>query len=123
MNFAYCRTQFALYKNDGSTWRPWKKLMLEDFYKSVDVVARYGQIVLNNHVKPEKQAFEPGGIGSFMRRLPHLQYDCKKIATMYPGLVQVSGENKEHDVKDFYLTFTRRSINTVNKWRKEHGYL
>ena len=57
-DFGYCRTQFALYKNDGSTWFPFDTMMWEDGFKSIDVVARYGQIVINRHVKAEKPAFE-----------------------------------------------------------------
>jgi len=122
--FGYCRTQFALYKNDGSTWFPFDTMVWEDGYKSMDVVARYGQIVINRHMKPVKPQFEKGGIGSFDERLPHLQDNCSRLVEMFPGLVKYPSKGTTYgtDASQFHLTFAKRSVNTVNQWRRENGY-
>lgn len=123
--FGYCRTQFALYKNDGSTWYPFDGMMFEDGYKSVDVVARYGCVLINRHVKADKPMFERGGIGSFDKRLPHLQHNCRKIAEQFPGLVKLAGNSNQYgsEARDFHIKFAKRSLNTVAEWRKANGYL
>jgi len=121
--FGYCRTQLALYKNDGSSWFPFKTMMLEDLAKSIDVVCRYGTVLINRHVKPVKNAFEKGGIGSFEKRLPWLQDNCKRLMKMYPGLLRYAkGTDYGSGATDFHLTFAKRSQKTINQWRKEHGY-
>jgi hypothetical protein len=124
-DFGYCRTQLALYKNDGSTWMPFDTMMLEDLYKSADVVARYGSVVVNRHVKPIKPMFEEGGIGSFKRRLPWLKENCRRIMALYPGLLKYSGNGKVYGLNatDYHLTFAHRSFRTVDKWRRDNGYL
>jgi hypothetical protein len=124
--YGYCRTQCGLYKNDGSTWFPFKTMMLEDGFKSIDVVARYGKIVINRYIKAIKPQFETGGIGSFMERLPHLQDNCLRLAGMYPGLVETCGDGTQYgaaDATDFNIKFKLRSTNTVNNWRRKNGYL
>lgn len=124
-DFGYCRTQFALYKNDGSTWSPFNTMMLEDLYKSIDVVCRYGQVVINRHVKPLKPMFEQGGIGSFGRRLPWLQNNCWCLMQMYPGLLKYQGGSKQYGLQasEFHVAFAKRSRNTIDEWRRQHGYL
>lgn len=124
-NYGYCRTQFALYKNDGSTWMPFETMMLEDLYKSIDVVCRYGQVLVNRHLKPTKPLFEQGGIGSFERRLPWWQDNCKRLLAMYPGLLKYgsSGAQYGSSATDFHLVFAKRSHNTIDRWRRSHGYL
>ena len=124
--FGQCRTQFALYKNDGSSWFPFDTMMIEDTYKTVDVVARYGSIVINRHVKPMKKMFEAGGIGSFEERLPWLIDNCQRVIDLYPGLVKHRSRGTDYGTpgaKNFHLVFAKRSQTTVNRWRKEHGYL
>ncbi len=123
-DYGYCRTQFALYKNDGSTWMPFETMMLEDLYKSIDVVCRYGQVVINRFVKPKKPMFETGGIGSFKDRLPWLQDNCKRLMEMYPGLLKYQGSGDQYglpEAKDFHVTFARRSKTGIDRWRKEHA--
>lgn len=124
-DFGYCRTQFALYKNDGSTWMPFDTMMWEDGFKSIDVVARYGQVVINRHIRAVKPMFETGGIGSFKRRLPWLRDNCKRLIEMFPGLVKYQGNGSQYGMSDadkFHLMFAKRTTSTVSKWRKEHGY-
>lgn len=116
-DFGYCRSQFTLYKNDGSAWAPTPTMMWEDFYKTVDVVARYGSVVIDRHLKAEKPHFEVGGIGSLAFRLPHLAADCRYMMDKWPGLLSyLKG-------RDYQLTFAKRSFKTVNEWRKLNGYL
>jgi hypothetical protein len=121
----YCRTRFALYRNDGSGWVPFPTMMLEDLAKSVDVVCRYGSIVVNRYVRSMKEMFEVGGIGTFKERLPWLRDNCKKLLEMYPGLLKYVGDGKMYGVEadDYHLTFAKRSKGTIDRWRKEHGYL
>lgn len=125
-DLGYCRTQFALYKNDGSSWYPFRDCMIEDLYKSIDVVTRYGQIVINRHLKPVKPMFEEGGIGSFQTRLPWLKHNCRTLADLYPGLLRLAGEGKQYgddQAYDFHVQFMYRSLNKVKAWRQQHGYL
>lgn len=168
----YCRTRFALYRNDGSTWVPFDTMMLEDMAKSIDVVCRYGQIVINRYVRCLKEMFEPGGIGTFNERLPWLRDNCQKLMAMYPGLVKtqrqltaqdfelirqdlaagesvgrvakkygVSGtkinrikerpDDSKHRIgtqygtgeTEFHLKWARYGQASIDRWRKEHGYL
>ena len=115
--FGYVRTSCAVVKNVGLPWHYWPGNMLEDFTRSVDVVARYGSVVINRYLKAVKPFFEAGGIGTFEERRPNLVAVSEELMRRYPGLVR---PNKG---QDFQLTFALRSENTVNKWRKEHGYL
>jgi hypothetical protein len=124
--YGYCRTQLALYKNDGSTWFPFNTMMFEDAYKSLDVIARYGCVVINRHVKAVKAQFQPGGIGSFNGRLPHLQENCRRLVKMYPGLVQLTGDGSQYGMqgaRDFHIKLVKRARSTVNRWRLSHGYV
>jgi hypothetical protein len=124
-DYGYCCTRLALYKNDGSGWMPWPSCMLEDGCKTIDVVARYGQVVVNRHVKALKPPFEAGGIGSFESRLPWLQDNCRRLAEEYPGLVRPCGDGRQYGMpgaKGFHFEFCRRTPATVRRWREEHGY-
>jgi hypothetical protein len=115
--FGYCRSQFTLYKNDGSGWMPYPGMMFEDMYKTVDVVARYGCVVVNRHMKAVKPLFEPGGIGGLEKRKPHLVENCRWLVNHYPGLLRYSKG------RDYHVTFAKTSFRTVNNWRMENGYL
>jgi hypothetical protein len=112
----YCRTQFTLYKNDGSAWAPCPEMMWEDMYKTIDVVARYGCVVVNRHLKAVKPLFEAGGIGSLAERKPHLVKNCRWLMTNFPGLLRY---NKG---RDYDLTFALTTEAGVARWRKENGY-
>jgi len=115
--WTYVRTQFSLYKNDKSLWLPKKFIMLEDMYKSIDVVARYGHAIVNRHLKPMKTPFEEGGIGSLEYRLPYLRQNCKWFMQEYPGLLSyLKG-------RDYHVTFAKRSQKSITAWRKENGYV
>lgn len=124
--WGYCRTQLALYKNDGSTWFPFPTCMFEDAYKSIDVVARYGRVVINRHVKANKPTFEAGGIGSFKERLPHLQDNCRRLMELYPGLLKYGssgGQYGDEKATEFHVEFALRSQATIDRWRRDHGFL
>lgn len=115
--YGYCRSQFTMYKNDGSSWMPIKRMMFEDMYKTVDVVARYGCVVINRHIKPIKPMFEAGGIGTLEERKPALIHNCQWLMSEYPGLLTYSKG------REYHVTFAKRSQKTVDQWRREHGYL
>lgn len=116
--YGYVRTQFAFYKNDASTWYPFRSCMQEDMYKSIDVVARYGAVVINRFVKPIKPFFEEGGIGSFESRLPHLLENTDRFCSMYPGLVKPQSNNKPYQAQ-----FKLRTRDAVYRWRRENDYV
>jgi len=116
-HFGYCRTQNAVIKNTGLPWDYWEGGMIEDMARSVDVIARYGCVCINRFMKPIKQFWEKGGIGSFQERMPNLIDGCKRLMKMYPGFLQYV---KNHD---YQLMFKKRSLKSVNQWRKENGYL
>ena len=124
--YGYCRTQCGLYKNDGSTWFPFKTMMLEDGYKSIDVVARYGCIVINRYMKANKPQFEKGGIGSFEERLPYLTDNCSRLADMYRGLVATTGDGSQYgnaSAQGFNIRFKLNTKKTVDEWRAKNGYI
>lgn len=110
----YVRAQNAVWKNVGLPFYYWRGAMLEDFVRSVDVVARTGSVLINNFVKVHKPEFEEGGIGSFEERLPNLEACCAELMTRYPGLLRpVRG-------RSYSLTFATRRI---EDWRRRNGYL
>lgn len=112
----YVRAQNGVWKNVGLPFYYWPGAMLEDFVRSVDAVARYGSIVINRFVKPQKQFFEAGGIGSFEERRPNLVACCQEIQRRWPGLT------KEVKGRDYSLTFALRG-KRLHEWRQKHGYL
>lgn len=113
----YVKCKFAAYKNDGSSWRPFAECMFEDYVKSVDVVTRYGSVVINNFARTHNPYWEEGGIGSYEERYPHLLINAEWLKTQYPGLIVQYKDIPTH------VTFGVRSEKQLLQWRKEHGYL
>lgn len=87
--FGYVLTRFALYKNDGSSWYPddFPTLMQEDLYKSIDVIARYGCVLINRYARSVKEWHEAGGIGPHELRLPNIRENNIELVRRYPELV------------------------------------
>jgi hypothetical protein len=112
----YVRAQNAVWKNTGLPFYYWRGAMLEDFIRSVDVVARCGSVLINRFVKPQKQFFEAGGIGTFEERRPNLVACSNEILARWPGLTR---QNKG---QDYQLTFALRG-SRLDDWRRTHGYL
>lgn len=102
--FGYVRAQNAVWKNTGLPFYYWPGAMLEDFVRSVDVVVRCGSVLINRYVKPQKEFFEAGGIGTFEERRPNLVACCQELMRRYPGLL------KEVKGRDYSLTFATRNI-------------
>jgi hypothetical protein len=115
--FGYCRTQNAVIKNTGLPWDYWEGGMIEDMARSLDVIARFGCVCINRFMKPMKNFWEKGGIGSLEERMPNLISGNKKLIEMFPGLVQFV-KNREYQ-----LMLKLKTQKSVNKWRKEHGYI
>jgi hypothetical protein len=115
--FGYVKTKLAVYKNDGSSWYPFEGCMFEDWYKSAEVVARYGSIVLNNYARPVNTYWEPGGIGSVDERRPCLVSNVKYIMALFPGLV---GDNPKIPG---HARFLLRTSKQLSQWRRVNGYL
>lgn len=109
----YCRTQCALFKNDGWGWYPWSELTFDDFFKTCDVLERYGSVVLNRYVKAQKKQFEAGGIGSLEERIPRLIFDCQEIMRRFPGLCRISKG------RSYHLQFKPLSLKAIDRWRQE----
>jgi hypothetical protein len=110
-------TANAVAKNVGLPFRYWPECMIEDMARSIDVVARYGKVVVNKYVKPIKQFYEPGGIGSLQERIPNLEHASEVLMKMYPGLIEYTKGEKHQ------LSFKYKTQKTVDQWRREHGYL
>jgi len=115
--FTYVRTQNAVVKNVGLPFHYWPECMIEDMARSVDVIARYGKVVINKYVKPMKQFWEQGGIGSLNERIPNLEHGSKILMEKYPGLMQCTKGKK------YQLSFKYRTQKSIDQWRSEHGYL
>jgi len=112
----YVRTSLAVIKNVGLPFYYWPENMFEDFTRSVDVVARYGSVLINRFVKAEKTPFEAGGIGTLEDRIPLLTAVCAKLLEMYPGLL------RESKNRPYQLQFAK-TLKTIRQWREENGYL
>jgi hypothetical protein len=112
----YVKTKLSVYKNDGSTWYPFAGCMFEDFCKSVDVVARYGSVVINNFARPENRYWEEGGIGSEDQRRPHLLKNVAWLVQKYRGLVRQPAAIPTN------IQFALRTARQVAAWRQENGY-
>lgn len=112
--WGYVRTRFAVCFNDGITWYPFEECMLEDFVRTVEVVARYGCIYVNRWCRAEKPRFEEGGIGTLEDRMPELIRANQWLMDKYPGLLR--------ELRPEQLTFAKRSQKTIDAWRREHGY-
>jgi hypothetical protein len=113
----YVRTSNAVVKNTGLPFYYWPGAMQEDFCRSVDVVARTGSVLVNRFLKVQKPPFEAGGIGSFAERLPNLKACSEELMRRYPGLL------KHNKGQEYQLTFALRTRPSIDRWRKEHGYL
>jgi len=111
----YVRAQNAVWKNTGRPFYYGKGMMLEDFARTVEVVANRGQVCINRFMKPQKQFFEAGGIGTFEQRRPNLVYCCDRLLEQYPGLLR---RNKG---QDYSLTFVPKSPEGVMRWREKYG--
>lgn len=111
------RAQFAFYKNDGSSWLPIQNLLIEDIAKSADVIARYGCIVVNRFMRPEKVEYESGGIGSYAERRPWLQQNCTWLLAKYPGLIEMSRNS------DTNVNFRKSTLKSIEQWRRSRGLL
>lgn len=112
--FGYVRCQCGVFKNTGLPWYYWPGCMLEDFVRSVDVVSRYGGVVINRFMKPHKPFFEAGGIGSFEERKPNLVAVNQELMRRYPGLLRL---NKG---QDYQLTFAIHTEKRIREWMEEH---
>jgi hypothetical protein len=115
--YTYVRTQNAVCKNTNLPFDYWSGGMIEDMARSVDVVARYGKVIVNKFAKPYKQFWEAGGIGSLEERMPNLISGCKILMKMFPGLLCFTRN------KNYQLSFKHKTQKTVDRWRKENGYL
>lgn len=112
----YCRMQFGFAKNNGRGWIGHPGCMIEDFWRSIETVAREGKILVNRFLKPHKPFFEEGGIGSLEERRPNLEYDMVQFMERYPGLLRYNKGIKHH------LKFVPTTLNSVNEWRYLNGY-
>jgi hypothetical protein len=112
----YVRAQNAVWKNTGLPFYYWPGAMLEDFVRSVDVVARYGSVLINRFVKPQKKFFEAGGIGTFEERQPNLIACNEETMRRWPGLTRRVKD------RDWSLTFALRG-KKLDEWRRANGYL
>jgi len=109
----YVRAQNAVWKNTGLPFYYWRGAMLEDFVRTVDVVSRCNQVLINRFIKPQKTFFEEGGIGPFEDRRPKLVACCNNLLSRYPGLLRPVKE------QDYSLTFVPKSPSGVAKWRQQ----
>jgi len=113
--YGYVRAQNAVWKNTGLPFYYWRGAMLEDFIRTVDVVAQCGSVAINRYIKPMKTFFEAGGIGTFEERKPNLIECSNELLRRYPGLVR---RNKG---QEYQLTFAVRSLKGVEKWRAKQA--
>ena len=116
------KAQNAVWKNVGLPFYKWDTdhgpmygAVNEDLVRSIDVVARYNQVLINRYLKLQKTPFEEGGIGSFVERLPRYKELTKQIMAHWPGLIRL---NKD---RDYEVTFALRSPTSVERWRQQMG--
>lgn len=109
-HYGYVRAVTAVWKNTGLPFYYWPGNMFEDFTRTVDVVERCGCVVVNRYVKPEKPAFEEGGIGSLEARIPNLTAVCDRLIRQYPGLLRPIRD------KRYSVMFTVHNRKGFDKW-------
>jgi hypothetical protein len=89
-----------------------------DSYLSALAVAKYGTVLVDNFMHYKSKMYEAGGLGDLERRKERgLEDQLEEIINQFPGLVSRGvGPNTA-------LRFMLRSDSSVDKWRKENGYL
>lgn len=112
----YVKGKLFVKKNDGVPWRYDPRInMMNDHAKTYDIIARYGTTVVNRFIYVDHPQYEAGGLGSRDERMPKRIATCEMLRERFAGLVDLDEADKP--------VMMKRSQDTVDQWRREHGYL
>lgn len=103
---------------DAAAGVRFKHRMCHDSYASAHAVALHGRVLVDNWLFYRARWYERGGLGSReAREKAGLLQQLQECVDEFPGLVGLArGKNSA-------LRFLRTSDNSVDRWRKEHGWL
>lgn len=106
---------FALKNKKGLRF---KNRYSHDAWISILCVAKYGKILFDAYLSRVAKTYEIGGLGSRKKREKNGLLTCMQDAVeKFPGFVRIGkGENSS-------LNFRFHNKKSVDRWRKEHGYL
>lgn len=112
----YVKAKAIVHQADGVGWR-WNERIqiMSDHAKTYDTLARYGSVVVNQHVYVDAKRWSVGGIGTHEERMPGRVATC---AFLYEHFGDMIKRGKEFDDPKF--TFTSRS--RFDEWRAAQGY-
>lgn len=101
----------------GSSVR-FKHKMCHDSYASAHAVALHGAVAVDSWMFYQSNWYEKGGLGTRKEReAAGLLDQLQQCVDEFPGLVRLArGQNSA-------LAFSLTSSNSVDAWRRKHGYL
>ncbi len=113
----YVKAKAIVHRSDGVAWRWDEKIcIMSDHAKTYDTLARYGSVVVNQHVYVDAKRWSEGGIGSHESRLPGRKQTCEFLYSYFGDMLRmVKGE-----VDNPRFTFTSRA--KFDEWRASVGY-
>ena len=116
---SYVKGKMYVHKPDGVPYRLSPELLImSDFAKTLDVLTRYGSVVVNDWVRPVHERWQEGGIGSLAARMPYRLTSVSWMAEHWEGLVRITrGESGEDD----WMRISKRPGRSLDSWRAEWG--
>lgn len=113
----YCKAKTYVKKNGHCRWRWNDKIkLMNDHAHTFKVIAEFGSVAINQFVYVHHERWQDGGLGTHEYRLPARMITCEYLYEVFDGLVSHRGEYDNPCVR-------KHSFNSVNKWRRENGYL
>ena len=104
----------AVVKHCEIPWDPPDVVTSEDVARTFETIARYGCVVVDNFGRYVKPHGEEGGLGPYSERPNKKLFQL--MIDRYPGLVRLH-HSSGYAVSRFY------NQKSIDKWRKENGYL
>ena len=103
---------------DASAKLEFKHTMCHDSYMTALAIARYGHVCVNNYLFYRADWYQKGGLGDRKaREAAGLLDQLNDCCAEFPGLVALArGKNSA-------LRVCKVTDSSVDKWRREHGYL
>jgi hypothetical protein len=103
---------------DATPQLQFKHAMCHDSYMTAQVIAKYGCVVVDQRLFYKAKWYERGGLGSRQaREQAGLLEQLDACVTEFPGLVGL-GKGKNTALRVLKCTDA-----SVDRWRREHGYL
>lgn len=103
---------------DPTAGLEWQHTMCHDSHMTALCVARYGRVLVDNYLFYRARWYERGGLGSRAARdAAGLTTQLQQCVQQFPGLVGLArGRNSA-------LRILKVTDASVDRWRREHGYI